>query len=188
MNQSKAPTNQTKTPRRLLIGLIGGSLLLSATALAKPPADHPPHGGSHGVAGNACAAERRESGREAFYAAYGEHPMQACVRDARETTDAAVKACREEREADPALFAETYGTNHNGRNAFGKCVSSKVGDQVEPCPPPDDPQPARPTSHGVAPQDGPNSGDYVFADPGSGSTDRSGENCAPPEPDPGDPA
>ena len=30
-------------------------------------------------------------------------------------------------------FSELYGTNHNGRNAFGKCVSSKVGDRyVDP--------------------------------------------------------
>src|SRR4051794_16988718 len=42
---------------------------------------------------------------------------------------AAVKACRAERgttDATRQAFADKYGTNHNKRNAFGKCVSQKV--------------------------------------------------------------
>ena len=35
----------------------------------------------------------------------------------------AAKACKAERKADPAAFAQKYGTNSNKRNAFGKCVS-----------------------------------------------------------------
>ncbi len=35
------------------------------------------------------------------------------------------QSCKAERTADPAAFQKKYGTNHNGRNAFGKCVSSK---------------------------------------------------------------
>jgi hypothetical protein len=38
----------------------------------------------------------------------------------------AAKSCRTERAADPAAFKTKYGTNHNGRNAFGKCVSQKA--------------------------------------------------------------
>ena len=38
----------------------------------------------------------------------------------------AAKECRAEQEADPAAFTETYGTNGNKKNAFGKCVSSKA--------------------------------------------------------------
>jgi hypothetical protein len=38
----------------------------------------------------------------------------------------AAKACRTERTADPAAFKTKYGTNHNGRNAFGRCVSQKA--------------------------------------------------------------
>ena len=38
----------------------------------------------------------------------------------------AAKECRAERQADPGAFQQTYGNNHNGSNAFGKCVSSKV--------------------------------------------------------------
>src|SRR5215211_1882060 len=37
----------------------------------------------------------------------------------------AAQECKAEREADPVKFAE-YGTNENGKNAFGKCVSSKA--------------------------------------------------------------
>jgi len=38
----------------------------------------------------------------------------------------AARDCRDERTADPAAFKETYGTNHNKSNAFGKCVSQKA--------------------------------------------------------------
>ena len=41
----------------------------------------------------------------------------------------AAKECADERADDPAKFADTYGTNHNKRNAFGKCVSSHSDDQ-----------------------------------------------------------
>jgi PKD domain len=37
----------------------------------------------------------------------------------------AAKECKAEREDDPDAFKEKYGTNKNGKNAFGKCVSSK---------------------------------------------------------------
>jgi len=37
----------------------------------------------------------------------------------------AAKECKAERKADPVAFKEKYGTNKNGKNAFGKCVSSK---------------------------------------------------------------
>jgi hypothetical protein len=46
----------------------------------------------------------------------------------------AAKECAQERKAmGKQAFAEKYGTNRNGRNAFGKCVSDKVG----PAPPGD---------------------------------------------------
>jgi hypothetical protein len=41
------------------------------------------------------------------------------------STRNAAHECRAERAANPALFAQTYGTNANRANAFGKCVSSK---------------------------------------------------------------
>jgi hypothetical protein len=45
--------------------------------------------------------------------------------EAKEFKNAA-KECKAEREADPAAFREKYGKNKNGKNAFGKCVSSKT--------------------------------------------------------------
>lgn len=38
----------------------------------------------------------------------------------------AAKECKAERAADPAAFQATYGTGKKGKNALGKCVSSKV--------------------------------------------------------------
>jgi membrane protein involved in colicin uptake len=48
--------------------------------------------------------------------------------DAQEVaeTKSAAKACAAERRADEAAFKQEYGTNRNGRNAFGKCVSRKT--------------------------------------------------------------
>ncbi len=43
-----------------------------------------------------------------------------------EDFDNAAKECRAERREDPDAFRETYGSNRNGRNAFGKCVSQRV--------------------------------------------------------------
>lgn len=37
--------------------------------------------------------------------------------------DNAAQQCRSERAADPTAFKDTYGTNANKSNAFGKCVS-----------------------------------------------------------------
>lgn len=36
----------------------------------------------------------------------------------------AAKQCRTEQRSDPAAFKSKYGTHHNDRDAFGKCVSS----------------------------------------------------------------
>jgi hypothetical protein len=38
----------------------------------------------------------------------------------------AAQECKAERSADPTGFKETYGTNKNDNNAFGKCVSGKA--------------------------------------------------------------
>ena len=49
---------------------------------------------------------------------------------AEEQTNAA-HACATERDADRKAFEDTYGTNHNKKNAFGKCVSQKTHDDGE---------------------------------------------------------
>jgi hypothetical protein len=91
-----------------------------------------------------CRFERGSTAatREAFATRYGTNKNKAnafgkCVSgrardESRERTDAeanAPQACRAERgttDASKAAFALKYGTNHNGKNAFGKCVSAKA--------------------------------------------------------------
>jgi hypothetical protein len=50
--------------------------------------------------------------------------------EAEDQTNAA-KECDAERSEDPKAFAEKYGTNHNKKNAFGKCVSQKAHEDGE---------------------------------------------------------
>jgi hypothetical protein len=85
-------------------------------------------------------AERKAAHRDAMKACQGEHPFGKCVSqkakaerqdqdedDAAEADDSknAAQECDSERSADKQAFAEKYGTNHNKKNAFGKCVSQK---------------------------------------------------------------
>jgi hypothetical protein len=53
--------------------------------------------------------------------------------EAEEHTNAAHE-CAAERDADRKAFEDTYGTNHNKRNAFGKCVSQKTHEDGEGTP------------------------------------------------------
>jgi hypothetical protein len=48
---------------------------------------------------------------------------QADTSDDDEHVVNAAKLCKAEREQDEDAFRNKYGTNHNKRNAFGKCVS-----------------------------------------------------------------
>jgi hypothetical protein len=97
-------------------------------------------------ASKACKAERAELGAEAFANKYGSNKNRKnafgkCVsrtakpavnEETQERINAA-RACKAE-QSDPNFaashenktFDEFYGTNPNGRNAFGKCVSSKA--------------------------------------------------------------
>lgn len=97
---------------------------------------------SSSVAAKACAAEKKAD-KAAFKATYGKHAMRNCIKgtteEVEETADNAAQQCKAERAADPAAFQATYGTNAPsgensqgaGRNAMGKCVSSKVQAEVE---------------------------------------------------------
>jgi hypothetical protein len=91
-----------------------------------------------------CRAER-QADPEAFKETYGTGPngrnaFGKCVsrkrraesrEDVAEIKNAA-KACKAEREEwGVGAFREEYGTNENRRNAFGKCVSSKVNEDEE---------------------------------------------------------
>ena len=69
----------------------------------------------------------------------------------REALEKVVKQCKEELQADRDAFLEKYGENDNLRNAFGKCVSSKVRRGV--------PHPeSRPEKHPEPPADAPTEG------------------------------
>lgn len=90
-----------------------------------------------------CRAER-EADRDAFRDEYGtngnkRNAFGKCVsrkagaaleEPADEATNAA-KTCRAEMKADPQAFGDTYGTNGNKRNAFGKCVAQKAKESGE---------------------------------------------------------
>jgi hypothetical protein len=80
----------------------------------------------------ACKEERKELGREAFAEKYGKPAMKSCVEETTEEARNAARECRAEREEmGVEAFREEYGTNENWRNAFGKCVSSKVDGEAE---------------------------------------------------------
>jgi hypothetical protein len=94
-----------------------------------------------------CKAERSRIGVGAFETKYGTNPNKAnafgkCVssksKDDKDEKDedekdqgdkdggADAKACKAERASMGAeAFGKKYGTNHNLKNAFGKCVSGK---------------------------------------------------------------
>ncbi len=116
------------------------SVCLGVAAIGAPAATADGDGG-HGKSAVAkeCHALKKAD-KAAFRATFGpKHAMRTCKKGAKEdagkTTPAefknAAQECRAEREDDPEVFQETYGTNTNKRNAFGKCVSGKVKHQPE---------------------------------------------------------
>jgi hypothetical protein len=64
-----------------------------------------------------CVSEKAKAKRE---------EQDADDADEAEAQTNAAKACDSERSADREAFQEKYGTNHNKKNAFGKCVSQKA--------------------------------------------------------------
>src|SRR5436190_20685022 len=94
---------------------------------------------AHQSAEKQCRAERTAMGTSVFKQTYGTNANRSnafgkCVSKhakANATIEAnaqqnASQQCKAERTADPAAFAQKYGTNKNGSNAFGKCVSQKA--------------------------------------------------------------
>lgn len=94
-----------------------------------------------------CAAER-DADPAAFAAKYGSNKNDrnaygkcvsgkakartaAAVEEQTDAIVAAAKACRAERQTDPAAFKAKYGTNANKSNAFGKCVSAQAKAQQD---------------------------------------------------------
>jgi len=111
-------------------GCLCASLLAVAVASA---ANATSAGHARNAAAKQCASLKKAD-KGAFRAAYGKHAMRNCIKgttgEASTELENAAKACKAERRDDPAAFHDNYGKNHNGRNAFGKCVSSKVHDVV----------------------------------------------------------
>jgi hypothetical protein len=112
------------------IGLVA-MLAMPAAAGAKPKPDQ----GDVRTAVANCKNERgrTKATREAFKAKY--QSMSRCIgkkaaEEAAERSEAeknAAKECKAERDAIGAqAFADKYGTNTDGRNALGKCVSAKA--------------------------------------------------------------
>jgi hypothetical protein len=96
---------------------------------------------NHSNAVDQCRTER-DANEAAFVAKYGTNKRGTnafgkCVsqkQDQAEQQDEdaivnAAKQCRDERAKGPDAFRDKYGTNHNKRNAFGKCVSKLAREQ-----------------------------------------------------------
>jgi len=119
---------------------------IPAAIAASPSKDKPNSAGAaqsqsaDGNAAKACKAERVSLGVEAFNKKYGtnhnlKNAFGKCMsgkskgkKDDKDEKDedsgAAAKACKAERASIGVnAFAKKYGTNHNLKNAFGKCVS-----------------------------------------------------------------
>jgi hypothetical protein len=111
-------------------------LILAALALAVPTAALAAGEAPSPIdlAKAACKSEKAQLDKNTFMLAYpassASTAMNACVdkRDGPAATDLknAAKACKAERAANPAAFTKKYGTNKNGKNAYGKCVSTKA--------------------------------------------------------------
>src|SRR4051794_18874289 len=75
-----------------------------------------------------CAVSLFMNTRKIVIAAIGTLALAAPVMadDSSSTTPSAEQQCRtEQAQMGKAVFAQTYGTNHNRSNAFGKCVSKR---------------------------------------------------------------
>jgi hypothetical protein len=98
------------------------------------------NGKAKGLAAKQCAADKKDDKAD-FKALWDKPAMRNCIRatapEVQEELRNAAQECRALREMDEDRFREDWGTNDpkaaegKGRNAFGKCVSSKVG-EVEP--------------------------------------------------------
>ena len=116
------------------IGAVGASAALAGNGNSTPNPNQ--------VAAQQCTAELHAMGIKAFKGLNGDppkgkHAMRNCQRQhgksAKNVVNNAAHQCKAE-QADPNFaaghggmaFDQFYGTNHNDRNSFGKCVSGKA--------------------------------------------------------------
>jgi hypothetical protein len=89
-------------------------------------------------AAQACAKERQQIGKTAFRKKYGERATtRACVRRTRSRVkaalrDASAECLAELAEIGPAEFAEDYGSDESGSDAFAECVGDTAALNLEP--------------------------------------------------------
>jgi hypothetical protein len=123
--------------RQLTLFTLLGLLAVSAPALADPASSTP-------SPGSQCRMERSDMGLQVFRQTYGtnknrHNAMGKCVSKRTHATEDAAdtakqnasQACKAEKAADPAAFAQKYGTGKKGANAHGKCVSQKARSETK---------------------------------------------------------
>jgi hypothetical protein len=119
-------------------------IAIAVAACAVVPVAALADGSAQQSAEKQCRAERTAMGTATFKQTYGTNANRSnafgkCVSkhakaNAKIEANAqqnASQQCKAERSADPAAFAQTYGTGKNGKNAFGKCVSQKAKAQAK---------------------------------------------------------
>ncbi len=90
------------------------------------------------LAAQACAQERQKIGKSAFRKKYGERAAaRACVRRTRSRAKAALRDASDEclaelAESGPTEFADDYGTDESGSDAFEQCVDETAELILEP--------------------------------------------------------
>jgi hypothetical protein len=116
------------------VGAIGASIAVAGNGNSTPNPNQ--------VAAQQCTTELHAMGIKAFKGLYGDQPkgqhaMRNCQRQhgksAKNVVENAAQQCKAE-QADPNFaaghsgmtFDQVYGTNQNGKNSFGKCVSDKA--------------------------------------------------------------
>jgi pullulanase/glycogen debranching enzyme len=106
---------------------------LPATAIAADAAAPTPKE----AAKAACKAQRTQMGKALYKQTYRSEGLGKCISKVAKTEaanqDNAAKQCKAERADanfaaghDGKTFDQLYGTNKNGKNAYGKCVSTKA--------------------------------------------------------------
>lgn len=112
------------------VAVIASMFAVASIATASKP-DKP--ASAKDVAAQQCAA-LKQADKAAFKSLYGKGAMANCIKGqtkgAKGDLDNAAKECKAEQVSDPIAFEQKYGNPDpyvDDSNAYGKCVSSKVG-------------------------------------------------------------
>ena len=116
--------------------ILAGALALAVAPASAMAAETP---SAADLAKASCKTQKAELGTKVFKQTYNAKSIAKAVKACAGVTqdvaaaelENAAKDCKAERDADATAFAETYGTNDNGKNAYGKCVSSKAKEAVK---------------------------------------------------------